>query len=127
MSNFHHAASFIALLRDHGHGRVTIDRDGRAVPRYALTDRLDLHNARRAIEAQTRLHAAAGANQILAAADHDAPAWARSEDLEAFIARAQGIPLRAGGGKLFSPHQMGRDPRTSVADAWGQLHDIAGV
>ena len=100
--------------------------------RYALTDRLDLRNAHRAIEAQTHLHAAAGANQILAAADHDAPAWRRGEDLEAFIAPAQRIPLRAGGWKLFSAHQMGtcrmgRDPRTSVADPWGQLHDVAGV
>ena len=132
MSNFRHAAPFIALLRDHGHGRVTIDRDGRAVPRYALTDTLDLHNARRAIEALTRLHAAAGASQVLAAADHDAPAWRRGEDLGAFIARAQRIPLRAGGWKLFSAHQMGTcrmgsNPRTSVADPWGQLHDVAGV
>jgi choline dehydrogenase-like flavoprotein len=132
MSNFRHAASFIALLRDRGHGRVTVDRAGNPVVRYALTDRLDLHNARSAIEAHTRLHAAAGANQILAAADHDAPAWRSGEDLEAFIAAAQRVPLRAGGWKLFSAHQMGtcrmgNDPRTSVADPRGQLHDVAGV
>jgi choline dehydrogenase-like flavoprotein len=132
MSNFRHAASFIALLRDHGHGRVTIDRTGNPLVRYALTNRLDLRNARSAIEAHTRLHAAAGANQILAAADHDAPAWRSGEDLEAFIARAQQLPLRAGGWKLFSAHQMGtcrmgNDRRSSVADPWGQLHDVAGV
>jgi choline dehydrogenase-like flavoprotein len=42
------------------------------------------------------------------------------------------IPLRAGGYKLFSAHQMGScrmgtDPRTSVANPWGQLHDVPGV
>ena len=34
-------ASFIALTRDHGHGRVTVDAQGQAVPSYAVTDELD--------------------------------------------------------------------------------------
>ena len=44
----------------------------------------------------------------------------------------QGLPLGAGGHKLFSAHQMsscrmGNDPTTSVADPWGELHDTPGV
>jgi choline dehydrogenase-like flavoprotein len=133
MSNFRRAATFIAVLRDRGHGQVTIDRAGNPVVRYAIADELDLRNAHRAIEAHARLHAAAGAHHILAiAADPDAPAWRRGQNLETFIARGQHIPLQAGGWTLFSAHQMGTcrmgtDPRTSVADPWGQLHHVTGV
>jgi choline dehydrogenase-like flavoprotein len=131
MSNFRQAATFIAVLRDHGNGRVTIDGAGSAVARYSPTDKLDLRNTRTAIDAQARLHAAAGAQQILATANH-APAWRRGENLEEFIARAQRIPLQAGGWKLFSAHQMGTcrmgtDPHTTVADPWGELHHVRGV
>ena len=133
MADFRRAGAFIAVLRDRGHGRVRVDRSGNAVVRYGLSDELDRRNTRRAIDAQARLHAAAGARQILGAIDHqDAPAWRRGENLEEFIARAQRIPAGAGGWKLFSAHQlgtcrMGANPRTSVADPWGQLHGVNGV
>ena len=44
----------------------------------------------------------------------------------------QRVPLRAGGFRLFSAHQMsscrmGDDPSTSVANPWGELHDTPGV
>jgi choline dehydrogenase-like flavoprotein len=40
--------------------------------------------------------------------------------------------MRAGGQRLFSAHQMGScrmgsDPRTSVADPFGELHDTKGL
>ena len=131
MTRFRHGASFIGLLRDRGHGRVTIDQAGESVPAYAITDELDVRNTRRAIEAQVRLHEAAGAQQILAVAA-DAPAWSWGDDTAAFIDRIARIPLRAGGWRLFSAHQMGtcrmgNDPRTSVAGPYGELHDTRGV
>lgn len=131
MSEFRSGGTFIGLVRDHGHGRVTLDAAGRTVPWYALADELDVRSTHRALDAQIRLHHAAGARriQILAAG---LPTWRAGDDLEAFIARAQRIPLRAGGAKLFSAHQMGtcrmgRDPRTSVANPHGELHDTPGV
>jgi choline dehydrogenase-like flavoprotein len=131
MSRFRHGGSFIALLRDRGHGRVTIDEAGNAVPWYALTDELDVRHTHRGIEAQVRLHEAAGAQQILAAAV-GAPTWRWGDDLDAFIEKVKRIPLRAGGWRLFSAHQMGScrmgsDPSTSVAGPWGELHDVGGV
>jgi choline dehydrogenase-like flavoprotein len=58
--------------------------------------------------------------------------WRFGDDLEAFIDKAQRVPLRAGGQRLFSAHQMGscrmgKDPATSVANPWGELHDVPGV
>jgi choline dehydrogenase-like flavoprotein len=131
MSKFRHGASMIGLLRDRGHGRVTIDHAGMAVPSYSLADELDIRNTHRAIDAQVRLHEAAGAQQILAVAA-GMPTWRWGEDAEAFIARIQRIPLRAGGWKLFSAHQMGTcrmgtDPQTSAAGPYGELHDTKGV
>jgi choline dehydrogenase-like flavoprotein len=131
MAEFANAATFVGLLRDRGHGRVTIDENGMAVPWYALTDELDVRNTRRAIEAQVRIHHAAGARRIYGLAQGQ-PTWRVGDDLDAYIARLHRIPLRAGGFKLFAAHQMGTcpmgsDPRTSVADPRGELHDVEGV
>jgi choline dehydrogenase-like flavoprotein len=131
MTKVRYGATFIGLVRDHGHGRVTIDGDGNAVPYYAVTDELDVRNTHKAIEAQARLHAAAGAMEIYSMAA-GAPRWRLGDDLDAYLARVKRIPLGAGGWKLFSAHQMGTcrmgtDPATSVANPWGELHDIRGV
>jgi choline dehydrogenase-like flavoprotein len=131
LEQYRHGATFIGLLRDRGHGRVRIDETGQAVHRYSLSDAVDVANSRRAIEAQARLHAAAGAREILPLAS-GLPSWRLGDDLEAWIGRAQRVPLRFGGHRLFSAHQMGScrmgtDPQTSVAGPWGELHDTPGV
>src|SRR5436190_2850270 len=131
MARFKNGATFIMLLRDHGHGRVVIDSAGEAAPFYSIEDPLDLKHTRIAIEKLVRLHEAAGAQEIMSLAER-LPRWRRGDDLERFIERAQRVPQRAGGQKLFSAHQMGtarmgRDPQTSVANPHGELHDVKGV
>jgi choline dehydrogenase-like flavoprotein len=124
-------ATFIALTRDRGHGRVVLDANGEAVPFYDATDELDQRNMRLGIDKLARLHHAAGAVQISYLAD-GLPLWRLGDDLDAFIERAQRKHLGAGGARLFSAHQMGtcrmgRDRETSVANPWGELHDTHGV
>ena len=131
MERVRFGATFIGLLRDHGHGRVEIDADGQPVLYYDLTDALDVRNTHRAIDAQTRLHAAAGAREIQPMAA-GTPRWREGDDLDGSIERWQRAPLRAGGFRLFCAHQMGtcrmgKDAQTSVADPFGQLHDTKGV
>jgi choline dehydrogenase-like flavoprotein len=131
MERLRYGATFIGLVRDHGGGRVTIDEEGQAVPWYSLDDPVDVRNTHRALAAQVRLHLAAGAHEVGALAT-GLPTWRLGDDVERFLARLERVPLRAGGFKLFSAHQMGtcrmgRDPRTSVAGPWGELHDTPGV
>lgn len=132
LAEFRNAATFIGLVRDHGAGHVEIDQAGQAVHFYDLeADALDVRTTHRALDAQIRCHVAAGADRIHVLASA-MPTWHRGDDLEAFIARAQRIPLRYGGMRLFSAHQMGTcrmgaDPATSVAGPLGELHDTPGV
>jgi choline dehydrogenase-like flavoprotein len=131
MEQYASCSTSIALLRDRGGGRVTIDGDGQAAHSYALTDEVDVANAKLGIEAGVRIHEAAGAREIRSLAAGLVP-WRRGDDLGEFIGRAQRVPLRFGGHRLFSAHQMGScrmgsDPQTSVAGPWGELHDTPGV
>ena len=84
------------------------DRRGRRVGRRATrsTTRVDQENLRRGIDVQMRLHEAAGATEIYAIVPGVEP-WRRGDDLDAYIAMLQEIPLRAGGWRLFAAHQMG--------------------
>ncbi|HEV3228581.1 MAG TPA: GMC family oxidoreductase, partial [Solirubrobacteraceae bacterium] len=131
MSQVRYGSTFIALTRDHGHGQVVLDARGEAVPFYAISDEIDQRNLRHGMDALVRMHQAAGAPQI-ASLSAGLPLWRVGDDLDAFVARIQRIPLRAGGHRLFSAHQMGTcrmgtDPQTSVAGPWGELHDAPGV
>ena len=74
---------------------------------------------------------ASGARRIYLLAE-GLPTWRVGDDEDAFVARSGRLPLRAGGARLFSAHQMGtcrmgEDPETSVADPRGELHDTPGV
>src|SRR5215217_6603673 len=131
MAELPNGASFIGLIRDHGSGQVTIDESGQALPWYSLSDPRDVHTSQRALEAQVRLHVAAGARRIAALAA-GMPEWRVGDDVERYIDRLHRIRLGAGGFRLFSAHQMGTcrmgaDAQTSVANPYGELHDTPGV
>ena len=131
LSQFRTGATFIGLVRDHGGGRVTIDEAGQAVPFYSLDDPLDVRNTHRALDAQVRLHVAAGARELSALAA-GLPQWRVGDDVDAYVERLRRVRLGAGGFRLFAAHQMGTcrmgtDPETSVANPDGELHDTQGV
>jgi len=131
MEQVRYGASFIALTRDHGHGRVLLDARGDALPLYSITDELDIANLNHGLEVLVRMHQAAGARQIFSLSA-GLPRWRVGDDTDAYIAQIQRIALGAGGHRLFSAHQMGScrmgiDRQTSVAGPWGELHDVAGV
>jgi choline dehydrogenase-like flavoprotein len=126
-------SSLVVLLRDRGHGRVTIDAAGNPVHSYDLADALDVRHFRRSFEECARLAAAAGAQEIYTL-HRKLVRWSRAtgEDIEVFAKRAHDAPLDPYEHATFSLHhmgsaRMGKDPATSVADPWGQLHDTPGV
>jgi choline dehydrogenase-like flavoprotein len=133
MSQGARSASFVFLIRDRGHGRVGIDRDGNAVHSYHLTDERDQRIFRRAIKEVIALHEVAGATRIMTL-HRRLHLWERGGDeaIEQFAQRAHDGPLDPHQHATFALHQMGscrmgKDPATSVADPWGQLHDTPGV
>jgi len=131
MREWAHAAALIALVRERGEGSVQIDADGRAVVHYPITDELDQANLKQGVEQLVRIHAAAGAREIVGSGLR-APDWARGDDLEAFITALNELEIKPREYVTFSAHQMGscrmgRDPATSVANPWGELHDTPGV
>ncbi|MEU4164594.1 GMC family oxidoreductase [Actinoplanes sp. NPDC026670] len=131
MAGYRNNGSYIGLIRDHGHGRITLDPAGNTVAWYDLTDERDVRNTHRALEAQIHLHRAGGARRIQVFGRGLGP-WTEGEDLDAYLAQVKRVPLQAGGMTLFSAHQMGScrmgsDPATSVADPRGELHDTPGV
>jgi choline dehydrogenase-like flavoprotein len=128
---YRHRADFLVLLKDRGSGSVTIDDRGEAVHWYPFDDELDRRNFKEALVTCIRMHDAAGAEQIFTAGQPFEP-WNRGDDIDAFIAKVDALPIGPGGTPVFCAHQMssarlGSDPSTSVADVDGQLHDTPGV
>jgi choline dehydrogenase-like flavoprotein len=131
MKAWDHAAALISLVREQGHGRVTVDEAGNPVAHYPVTDEVDIRNIRAGVEQLIRIHEAAGAEQIVGSA-RKAPDWKRGEDLETFIGAVTSQPIAPREFLLFSAHQMGTcrmgaDPASSVANPSGELHDVPGV
>jgi choline dehydrogenase-like flavoprotein len=126
-------SALVFLIRDRGNGRVSIDGDGNPVWSYAMTDRLDERNYRSAQAEIVRMHDAAGAQEIVTY-NRKVTHWARdgAESAEAFAQRVHDASLDPYEVANFSLHQMGsarmgNDPKTSVANPWGELHDTPGV
>jgi choline dehydrogenase-like flavoprotein len=128
---FKHSAPFISVARDHGEGEVVIDAHGRAVTRWSFTDDVDARLFRRAMVELSKLHRAAGAKEMMTF--HQRPvSWSEGEDFDAYLRDVEQGSLDANDIAVFTAHQMGScrmgsDPRDSVADGRGELHDCSGV
>jgi choline dehydrogenase-like flavoprotein len=127
------ASGLIFFIRDRGNGRVTIDRDGNSVWSYRMTDRLDDRHFRRGQAELVRLHDAAGARGLISY-QRKVSRWDRDsgEPAEPFAQRLHDASYDPYEIAKFSAHQMGsarmgNNPKTSVADPWGELHDTPGV
>lgn len=119
------------IVRDRGHGRVTIDSDGNSVHNYLMEDELDVKHFRRALAEMAHMHHAAGARRILTL-HRRLFQWDAGDDIEAYKQRIHDGPLSPFEHAIFSAHQMGScrmgsDPATSVANPWGELHDTPGA
>jgi choline dehydrogenase-like flavoprotein len=125
-------SALVLLIRDRGHGRVTVDGAGNPAHEYDLADPVDLANFRHGMRQLCLMHEAAGAREILTF-HRRRMHWARGEeDIDAFAQRVHDGPLDPYEHATFSLHhmgsaRMGRDPATSVANPWGELHDAPGV
>ena len=131
MARLRNNSLLILLIRDRGHGRVDVDAAGNAVASYRLADELDIANFRAGLEAVARVHEAAGAQRIVALSRKPL-VWSRGEDFGAFLSGLQECSLAPHEHAIFSAHQMGscrmgKDPASSVANPWGELHDTPGV
>lgn len=131
-----YVATPIVLVRDVGEGRVTIDREGRSRPQYALTSR-DKQNLVRGLVETARIVKAAGATRILSL--HTPPIEVGEADrplteteLDSFFARVQSAGIRENSVALYSAHPMGTaragtDPRRSAARPTGEVHGVEGL
>ena len=123
-------ASFLAIVRDRGTGRVDAGRDGTVTVRYAPGPQ-DRELLRLAALELARLHRAAGAERIVPLVTPPLE-WRRGRPFEPWLDALKARPIASNRVLLFTAHQMsscriGLSPRTSVADPDGQVHGVRGL
>ncbi|MGE5101506.1 MAG: GMC family oxidoreductase N-terminal domain-containing protein [Deltaproteobacteria bacterium] len=129
------ASAIIALTRDASGGQVRVRRDGTAVIDYR-PGRAEQRLIAQGIAAATRVHLAAGAEEVLTLHTRGLSLRQTSattaRDVDAFCERLMREPLTDNRSLLFSAHQMGtcrmgRDARTAVCDENGQVFGVRGL
>ncbi|MFI5278545.1 MAG: FAD-dependent oxidoreductase, partial [Ktedonobacterales bacterium] len=139
MARSAHAATFIALMRDTGEGRVTLDRQGDPVLRY-FPNEVDRHYLAQAMGEMSRIAAAAGATRIatlhhrrmeLNAEAGQAGAFT-TQGLTDFVREIERRGVSPNSIPVFSAHQMGTcrlgaSSKTAVADPSGEVYGVKGL
>lgn len=125
-------ATLIAIVRDHGWGKVTLDAESQAQISYRVDDPIDVESITRGLLEVAKVHEAAGADGMRAAGRLTMHEWSRGEDLSAWVSKIEIAHENPNRISLFSAHQMGtarmgRDVATSVAQPSGELHETRGV
>jgi choline dehydrogenase-like flavoprotein len=138
MARAAYASAFIALVRDSGEGRVTLNPQGDPILRY-WPNALDRAHLVRGLQELTRIVAAGGAiaigsqhTRLMLEAEDGRPGAFSAARLDGYlqeIARRGILPNRP---PLFTAHQMGtcrvgKDPRTAVADPRGAVYGARGL
>jgi len=129
MSEARHVAPFIAIVRDRGEGRITIDRDGEPNIDYACGE-LERRLLTRAMVECARIHVAAGARRVFTL--HTPPLLHEGGRIEPFVAEIERRGVAPNRVTLFSAHQMsscriGPSAADSVADPDGQVRGARGL
>jgi long-chain-alcohol oxidase len=119
------------LLRDRGHGRVTIRKDGSAVWRYKVSG-YDQGHIRIGVQRGAELLAAAGATEVIASTVEPVRWVTHAGSVEDFIEGVDRVGYGSNRTRYFTFHQtgaarMGADPAHSVVDATNQVHHTPGL
>lgn len=130
MTHLDKAAPFIALVRDRGSGRITLDRNGHHRIEYRVAE-VDRPLLLRGQVELVRLHAAAGAERLMTMHSRYTT-WTRGQNLERFIADLSTRSWAPNQQVVFSAHQMGTcrlgtSPATSVANPEGAVWGVKGL
>jgi choline dehydrogenase-like flavoprotein len=133
------AAVYFVLTRDTGEGRVEVDADGQPVIHY-WPNRNDAVWLAKGMQEITKIAFAGGAVGVATThspslrleSDSGRPGGVSGDRLEEFVAAIGDRGIAPNRLPLFSAHQMGTcrlgaDARTSVADPYGEVHDIHGL
>jgi len=139
MAELDHLSNVIVIVRDRDSGRVTLNRDGKPIVHYHLSDYDRSHLARGVGEA-LRVLEAAGAYQV--SAPHSTPRTLRFEpslsesdkrpELENFIGAMTPDAWRTNSFALFSAHQMsscrmGGSPTRGALDPAGEAFEARNL
>ena len=130
-----HLSAVIALSRDRAGGRVRVARSGHASITYT-PGRRERTVIQRAIATAVRVHVGAGAQEIFTLHSRGLCLKLTSRtsagDVDRFCELASREAVHGNWSTLFSAHQMGtcrmgRDPKTAVCDARGEVFGVDGL
>lgn len=126
MERAHQIGSSISWLDDTESGSVTLDQDGHPVWHHRL-EKLDRLAAKDALKKEAAVLFHAGAKEVIIP---DAPGTRLRGPDE--LHRLDAVDVGAGSMIYAAPHpssmcRMGKDPNTSVVDAYNEVHAVKGL